>query len=118
MTMPGHAMVLAAGLGLRMRPLTKRTPKPLIPVAGRSMLDRVFDRLDEAGVPNRVVNTHWLADQIARHLATPFRRDPVARGRAAGDRRWRRPCASPAGRAALLRLQCRYHLARTVRGRR
>ena len=69
MTMPGHAMVLAAGLGLRMRPLTKRTPKPLIPVAGRSMLDRVFDRLDEAGVSNRVVNTHWLADQIARHLA-------------------------------------------------
>ena len=69
MTMPGHAMVLAAGLGLRMRPLTNRTPKPLIPVAGRSMLDRVFDRLDEAGVPNRVVNTHWLADQIARHLA-------------------------------------------------
>jgi MurNAc alpha-1-phosphate uridylyltransferase len=62
-------MVLAAGRGLRMRPLTERTPKPLIPVAGRSMLDRVFDRLDEAGVPNRVVNTHWLADQIARHLA-------------------------------------------------
>jgi MurNAc alpha-1-phosphate uridylyltransferase len=67
--MPGYAMVLAAGLGLRMRPLTKRTPKPLIPVAGRSMLDRVFDRLDEAGVPNRVVNTHWLAEQIAGHLA-------------------------------------------------
>jgi MurNAc alpha-1-phosphate uridylyltransferase len=66
--MPSHAMVLAAGLGLRMRPLTTRTPKPLIPVAGRSMLDRAFDRLDEAGVPNRVVNTHWLADQIARHL--------------------------------------------------
>jgi MurNAc alpha-1-phosphate uridylyltransferase len=52
-----------------MRPLTTRTPKPLIPVAGRSMLDRVFDRLDEAGVPNRVVNTHWLADQVAQHLA-------------------------------------------------
>lgn len=69
MTTPRHAMVLAAGLGLRMRPLTKHTPKPLIPVAGRSMLDRVFDRLDEAGVPDRVVNTHWLADQIARHLA-------------------------------------------------
>jgi MurNAc alpha-1-phosphate uridylyltransferase len=68
MTTPGHAMVLAAGLGLRMRPLTERTPKPLIPVAGRSMLDRVFDRLDEAGVPNRVVNTHWLAERIARHL--------------------------------------------------
>ena len=72
MTMPGHAMVLAAGLGLRMRPLTKRTPKPLITVAGRSMLDRVFDRLDDAGVPNRVVNTHWLADQIARHLANHY----------------------------------------------
>jgi MurNAc alpha-1-phosphate uridylyltransferase len=69
MTMPGHAMVLAAGLGLRMRPLTRRTPKPLVPVAGRSMLDRVFDRLDEAGVPNRVVNTHRLAGQIAGHLA-------------------------------------------------
>jgi MurNAc alpha-1-phosphate uridylyltransferase len=68
-TLPDHAMVLAAGRGLRMRPLTERTPKPLIPVAGRSILDRVFDRLDEAGVPNRVVNTHWLADQIARHLA-------------------------------------------------
>jgi MurNAc alpha-1-phosphate uridylyltransferase len=68
-TVPDHAMVLAAGRGLRMRPLTERTPKPLIPVAGRSMLDRVFDRLDEAGVPNRVVNTHWRADQIARHLA-------------------------------------------------
>jgi MurNAc alpha-1-phosphate uridylyltransferase len=67
--MPGHAMVLAAGLGLRMRPLTNRTPKPLIPVAARAMLDRVFDRLDESGVPNRVVNTHWLADQIAGHLA-------------------------------------------------
>ncbi|MDT5021225.1 MAG: N-acetyl-alpha-D-muramate 1-phosphate uridylyltransferase, partial [Mycobacterium sp.] len=68
-TLPDHAMVLAAGRGLRMRPLTERTPKPLIPVAGRSMLDRVFDRLDEAGVLNRVVNTHWLADQIARYLA-------------------------------------------------
>src|SRR3984885_9958252 len=69
MTMPGHAMGLAAGPGRRRRPLTKGTPKPLIPVAGRSMLDRVFDRLDEAGVSNRVVNTHWLGDQTARHLA-------------------------------------------------
>jgi len=69
MTKPSHAMVLAAGLGLRMRPLTERTPKPLIPVAGRCMLDRVFDRLDEIGVPDRVVNTHWLPEQVAAHLA-------------------------------------------------
>lgn len=67
--MPSHAMVLAAGKGLRMRPLTDHMPKPLIPVAGRCMLDRVFDRLDEAGVPHRVVNAHWLAEKIAAHLA-------------------------------------------------
>lgn len=69
MTMPTHAMVLAAGHGLRMRPLTEHTPKPLIPVAGRCMLDRAMDRLDEFGVPNRVVNAHWLGEQIAAHLA-------------------------------------------------
>ncbi len=70
MTLPTHAMVLAAGLGLRMRPLTEHTPKPLIPVAGRCMLDRVFDRLDEADVPHRVVNLHWLPEKIAAHLAS------------------------------------------------
>src|SRR6204780_1805575 len=80
MTMPGHAMVLAAGLGLRMRPLTKRTSKPLIPVAGRSMLDRVFDRLDEAGVPNRVVNTHWLAGQSPPHLGNTLCGTPSGAG--------------------------------------
>lgn len=69
MTMPSHAMVLAAGLGLRMRPLTQHTPKPLIPVAGRCMLDRAMDRLDEVGVNRRVVNAHWLGDQVAAHLA-------------------------------------------------
>lgn len=68
MIMPTHAMALAAGKGLRMRPLTAHTPKPLIPVAGRCMLDRVFDRLDEAQVPHRVVNAHWLGEQIAAHL--------------------------------------------------
>ena len=66
---PTHAMVLAAGLGLRLRPITERLPKPLVPVAGRTMLDRVFDRLDEVGVARRVVNTHWLGEMIARHLA-------------------------------------------------
>jgi MurNAc alpha-1-phosphate uridylyltransferase len=62
-------MILAAGLGLRMRPITETIPKPLVGVGGRSMLDRVFDHLDEAGVPNRVVNMHWRAEAIAAHLA-------------------------------------------------
>jgi MurNAc alpha-1-phosphate uridylyltransferase len=62
-------MVLAAGLGLRMRPLTETRPKPLIAVAGRTMLDRVLDHLDRAGVSRRVVNAHWLAPLIHAHLA-------------------------------------------------
>jgi MurNAc alpha-1-phosphate uridylyltransferase len=62
-------MVLAAGLGLRMRPLTEMHPKPLIPVAGRTMLDRVLDHLDEAQVTHRVVNTYWLAGMVHAHLA-------------------------------------------------
>ncbi len=67
--LPTHAMVLAAGLGLRMRPLTEHTPKPLIAVGGRTMLDRVFDHLDQVGVAQRVVNVHWLGGQIRDHLA-------------------------------------------------
>ena len=66
--MPTHGMVLAAGLGLRMRPLTEKTPKPLIPVAGRCMLDRALDHLAAVGVVNRVVNSHYLAQQIADHM--------------------------------------------------
>lgn len=58
------AMVLAAGLGLRMRPITDRLPKPLVEVAGRSILDRAFDRLREAGVERAVVNVHHLPEQI------------------------------------------------------
>jgi N-acetyl-alpha-D-muramate 1-phosphate uridylyltransferase len=68
-TIPTHAMVLAAGLGLRMRPLTLTTPKPLLAVAGRTMLDRVLDHLDEVGVAHRVVNAHWLAASLHQHLA-------------------------------------------------
>lgn len=67
--MPSHAMILAAGLGLRMRPITETVPKPLVGVAGRTMLDRVLDHLDEAGVSSRVVNMHWLAGKIEAHLA-------------------------------------------------
>lgn len=61
----GHsAMVLAAGLGMRMRPLTLTTPKPLIVVGGQPMIGHAFDRLREAHVETAVVNAHYLADQI------------------------------------------------------
>ncbi len=63
------AMILAAGRGERMRPLTDTMPKPLIPVAGRSMLDRTMDRLVAQGVRRVVVNVHHLGEQIAAHLA-------------------------------------------------
>ncbi|MBI2239973.1 MAG: nucleotidyltransferase family protein [Magnetospirillum gryphiswaldense] len=66
---PTHGMVLAAGLGLRMRPITETLPKPLIKVGGRTMLDRALDHLDKAGVAHKVVNTHWLGEKIADHLA-------------------------------------------------
>jgi MurNAc alpha-1-phosphate uridylyltransferase len=65
---PRAAMVLAAGRGERMRPLTDRLPKPLVPVAGKPLLDHVLDRLAAAGVERAVVNVHYLADQIERHL--------------------------------------------------
>ncbi len=60
-----NAMILAAGRGERMRPLTDITPKPLIPVGGRSMLERSMDRLQRHGVQNVVVNVHHLGNQIA-----------------------------------------------------
>src|SRR5258708_3168249 len=67
---PAKAMVLAAGLGLRMRPLTDRMPKPLVAVAGRALLDHVLDKLATAGVREAVVNVHYLPDQIIDHVAS------------------------------------------------
>ena len=62
-------MVLAAGMGTRMRPLTDALPKPLIPVAGKPLIDHTLDRLGEAGVERAVVNVHHHADLMAAHLA-------------------------------------------------
>jgi MurNAc alpha-1-phosphate uridylyltransferase len=65
---PTKAMVLAAGLGLRMRPLTEQMPKPLVQVAGRALLDHVLDKLGVAGVSEAIVNVHYLPDQIIDHV--------------------------------------------------
>ena len=66
---PKVAMVLAAGLGVRMRPITETLPKPLVRIAGKALLDWGLDSLAEAGVTKAVVNVHYLADQIVAHVA-------------------------------------------------
>ena len=67
--MPSTAMVFAAGLGARMRPITATLPKPLVKVAGRALIDHCLDRFADNGVARAIVNVHWLADQIEGHLA-------------------------------------------------
>ena len=67
MTLPHTAMILAAGLGTRMRPLTETTAKPLIEVAGKPLMDRQIEPLIEAGVKRLVVNAHWCADAVEAH---------------------------------------------------
>lgn len=73
--LPKRAMILAAGEGRRMRPLTERRPKPLIEVQGRAMIDRILDHLAEVGVEEVVVNLHYLGDQLRSHLST--RKQPI-----------------------------------------
>lgn len=67
--MPRKAMVFAAGLGTRMRPLTDTMPKPLIKVGGKPLIDHMLDRFAEAGVETAVVNVHYFADQLEAHLS-------------------------------------------------
>ncbi|QJQ33017.1 nucleotidyltransferase family protein [Sphingomonas lacunae] len=62
------AMVMAAGLGKRMRPLTATRPKPLVHVAGRALIDHCFDRIADAGIGHVIVNVHYLADALEAHL--------------------------------------------------
>ncbi|MBF0268223.1 MAG: nucleotidyltransferase family protein [Alphaproteobacteria bacterium] len=64
-----RAIALAAGLGLRLRPLTLTTPKPLVSVAGKTLLDHALDKMAALGVEDCVVNMHHLADKIASHVA-------------------------------------------------
>jgi len=66
---PKTAMVLAAGLGTRMRPLTDDRPKALVEVGGRALIDHVLDRLVAVGVETAVVNVHWFAERLEQHLA-------------------------------------------------
>ncbi len=76
---PRTAMLLAAGLSTRMRPLTDRTAKPLLPLGGRPLIDHALDRLAEAGVRTVVVNTHWQADRVETHLAARTRPRTIVR---------------------------------------
>jgi MurNAc alpha-1-phosphate uridylyltransferase len=72
--MPNRAIVLAAGLGTRMRPYNGHIPKPLVAIGGKSLIDYSLDRLAEVGVNRAVVNVHYLADALEQHLAS--RRKP------------------------------------------
>src|SRR6478609_2698486 len=62
------AMVMAAGLGTRMRPLTETLPKPMVAVAGKPLIDHALDKLAEAGIAKAVVNVHYLPESLEAHL--------------------------------------------------
>ena len=97
------AMVLSAGLGTRMAPANGKVPKPLVPLAGKPLIDHVLDRLAAAGVKRAVVNVHHMADQIEQHLeGSPCarHRDLRRAGGAARHRRRRAQGPAAAGRRA------------------
>lgn len=81
---PKTAMVLAAGLGARLRPITNTMPKPLVPIAGKTLLDWGLDALAEVGVEKAVVNVHYLAEQIISHVASRKRPGIVISDESAG----------------------------------
>jgi N-acetyl-alpha-D-muramate 1-phosphate uridylyltransferase len=66
---PKRAMLLAAGLGTRLRPISDAMPKPLVEINGRALIDHALDRLELAGVEQVVVNTHYKSEMVAQHLA-------------------------------------------------
>ncbi len=70
MTRPDTAIMLAAGLGKRMRPITVTMPKPLVKVSGKPLIDWGLDALAGAGVENTIVNVHYLADQLIDYLGS------------------------------------------------
>jgi MurNAc alpha-1-phosphate uridylyltransferase len=80
---PTFAMLLAAGLGTRMRPLTNETAKPLLPLGGRTLIDHALDRLEEVGVETVVVNAFWQAALLEAHLADRVRPRIIVRREAA-----------------------------------